>query len=791
MKRTLTAIVACGILAASLHQSKATPTMRLSADGGGTWVVVVDNGPLDSDPTVGNINYNGPIGGWSVSTAAGFGYGGPTVPTMDVSTRNYSFNAESLIVQLSDTNFVAFPNETFVAQFGVITDGTVTYNSYRDGGNVLFGTASTYTGGPVGSSPSPTAALLMTQGPFVSTTATASNAVVVPAGGTPYSLTLETIIVQNSSGVSDTDALLFTLPPPVCTGQIGDFVWNDLNADGCQDVGEPGIPGVKVDLYAGCGANKGALLKTTTTDTNGNYLFDGLCAGDYTVSITTPNGFVHTVAHQGCGGTPGDVHNPNDSNCECTGADNCDICVTLPADDTVDLTIDCGYIGAAPCLTLAKTADSDTALAGGQMGYTYSITNCGGTTFTNLAIIDDAGTPNFPGDDFSVVTGLTLAPGQGTNYHLTVTLPTVECVSNTSPSLPAGTLVVQTLASGDIKVTFRQSRTLNDNVYGTPAPADGWSGGHKFGDLTGSDKAEFRFTDSNGKVVLDFFLDYISAASSSVTPMGTISYPSGYGSLGPNGGDGSMVTGSKSNVLWWTTTLTDNLNSGLNGGFPSPYTVNSPTPESSFPNWDYVDGFTVIVSKNAFGTASFGGVTIPYVHNSPAKTGNNQVSPVPCGGCITNIASAVTVTNGNVIAATLDTDDAVVCVGTPTPPPPACVITKGAFKIDKNTIQIPLKDAGTANIVLSEVDLTWNQAVNGKITKMSLNGDFYTPAPGTGATSPATITSGFVTDPNKRTIAKGQTHTLVITFEHPASKVLTDYSGGTVDFGTGCSVTFP
>ena len=220
MKRTLTAIVACGILAASLHQSKATPTMRLSADGGGTWVVVVDNGPLDSDPTVGNINYNGPIGGWSVSTAAGFGYGGPTVPTMDVSTRNYSFNAESLIVQLSDTNFVAFPNETFVAQFGVITDGTVTYNSYRDGGNVLFGTASTYTGGPVGSSPSPTAALLMTQGPFVSTTATASNAVVVPVGGSPYSLTLETIIVQNSSGVSDTDALLFTLPPPPCNCSV-------------------------------------------------------------------------------------------------------------------------------------------------------------------------------------------------------------------------------------------------------------------------------------------------------------------------------------------------------------------------------------------------------------------------------------------------------------------------------------------------------------------------------------------------------------------------------------------
>jgi len=217
MKKILTTIIACGILAASLHQSKAAPTMRLSVDAGATWVVVVDNGPFDANPNVGSIKFSGPIGNWFVSTEAGFGYGGPTVPTMDVTSQNSSFQPTSLIVQLSDTNFVAFPNETFVAQFGLITDGTVIYNSYRDGGNVLFGTTSTYTGGTAGTSPSPTAALLMTQGPFTGTTATASNAVVVPVGGaSPYSLTLETIIVQNSSGNTDTDALLFALPPPPC-----------------------------------------------------------------------------------------------------------------------------------------------------------------------------------------------------------------------------------------------------------------------------------------------------------------------------------------------------------------------------------------------------------------------------------------------------------------------------------------------------------------------------------------------------------------------------------------------
>jgi len=371
-----------------------------------------------------------------------------------------------------------------------------------------------------------------------------------------------------------------------------------------------------------------------------------------------------------------------------------------------------------------------------------------------------------------------------------VNLPVVTCVSNSNPSVNAGLLIIDTLPSGDIKVTYRQSRGLNDNVYGTPAPADGWSGGHKFGDLTGSDKCEFRFTDTTGKVVLDFFSDYISQATSSLTPTGAVTYPSGYGSLGPNGGDGSMVTGAKSNVLFWTSTLADNLNSGLNGGFPSPFLVNSPSPESSFPNWDYVDGYTVIVSKNAFGTAGFGGVTVPQQHNSPAKTGSNAVNPVPCGGCITNIATVVTVDGNNNILATVGSDDAVVCTGTPTPPPPTCVITTGAMKIGPNNLTIPIKNAGTANIVLSELDLTWNQTVNGKINKMSLNGDFFTPAPGAGATSPAAVSSGFVADATKRTIPKGKTLNLVIQFEKPTDKNVGDYTGGVIKFGT-CTVNFP
>ncbi len=123
--------------------------------------------------------------------------------------------------------------------------------------------------------------------------------------------------------------------------------------------------------------------------------------------------------------------------------------------------------------------------------------------------------------------------------------------------------------------------------------------------------------------------------------------------------------GNKSNLVSYTTTLTDNLNQ-------SPafygYTVNSPAPESSFPTWDYVNGYTVVVSRNAFGAAGFGGVTIGLVHNSPAKKGNNAVTPTNCTQCVTNIAYAGTNRNGMLVA--MASAQEAVCTGNP----PGCTL---------------------------------------------------------------------------------------------------------------------
>jgi hypothetical protein len=79
-------------------------------------------------------------------------------------------------------------------------------------------------------------------------------------------------------------------------GAIGDFVWNDLNHDGIQNAGEPGIPGVTMQLYnAGpdglVGGGDDILVTTTTTDAFGNYVFPGLDPAKYFVVATPPAGY--------------------------------------------------------------------------------------------------------------------------------------------------------------------------------------------------------------------------------------------------------------------------------------------------------------------------------------------------------------------------------------------------------------------------------------------------------------------------------------------------------------------
>ncbi|HOO53749.1 MAG TPA: SdrD B-like domain-containing protein [Methanothrix sp.] len=83
----------------------------------------------------------------------------------------------------------------------------------------------------------------------------------------------------------------------VCEGAIGDFVWKDLDGDGIQDEGEPPIGGAVVTLLD---ANGNIIRGPVTTNESGIYLFEGLCAGNYNVTVVPPSAnYTPTLLNQG------------------------------------------------------------------------------------------------------------------------------------------------------------------------------------------------------------------------------------------------------------------------------------------------------------------------------------------------------------------------------------------------------------------------------------------------------------------------------------------------------------
>ena len=76
---------------------------------------------------------------------------------------------------------------------------------------------------------------------------------------------------------------------------IGDYVWEDVDADGIQDETETGLSGVTVWLLD----SGGTQLAFTITDADGEYEFVDLPPGVYHVEIEIPAGFVASPRDQG------------------------------------------------------------------------------------------------------------------------------------------------------------------------------------------------------------------------------------------------------------------------------------------------------------------------------------------------------------------------------------------------------------------------------------------------------------------------------------------------------------
>ncbi len=147
---------------------------------------------------------------------------------------------------------------------------------------------------------------------------------------------------------------------------IGDFVFDDVDGDGTQDSGEPGISGVKVELLNAAGA----VVATTTTDSNGKYLFDNLVPGTYSVRFTTPSGLEPTKANQGDDATDSDVSVVADTGYVATGS------YTLAIGQS-NLTADAGFVRPVD-LGVDKDIVAGTKVAtGSNISFTLDVVNNG------------------------------------------------------------------------------------------------------------------------------------------------------------------------------------------------------------------------------------------------------------------------------------------------------------------------------------------------------------------------------------------------------------------------------
>ncbi len=115
-----------------------------------------------------------------------------------------------------------------------------------------------------------------------------------PANGTVADTTLGNALFVNPS--VDVGAV-----PPVVG--IGDRVWVDSDRDGIQDLAEPGLPGIQVELLdtndqPAYDTDLLVVLPQITVE-GGYYFFDNLVPGNYRIRFTLPDGYVPTLANQG------------------------------------------------------------------------------------------------------------------------------------------------------------------------------------------------------------------------------------------------------------------------------------------------------------------------------------------------------------------------------------------------------------------------------------------------------------------------------------------------------------
>lgn len=159
------------------------------------------------------------------------------------------------------------------------------------------------------------------------------------------------------------------------SASLGNLVWNDLNSNGLQDAGEPGIAGVAVEVFSSAGNVSRGL---TVTDASGNYALGGLSEGvNYYLVFRAPVGATATPYVFTTKDANSNTQDTLDSDANASGVT--DVFTLTAGQNRTDL--DAGLVGAAPAIgwtirtgssaqSVAVDADGNEYVAGTFQGQT-------------------------------------------------------------------------------------------------------------------------------------------------------------------------------------------------------------------------------------------------------------------------------------------------------------------------------------------------------------------------------------------------------------------------------------
>ncbi len=229
--------------------------------------------------------------------------------------------------------------------------------------------------------------------------------------------------------------------------QFGDRVWNDVDRDGIQDPGEPGIPGVTVNIMNG--SEPPTIYGTSTTDVDGRYIFGGI--NNANVSSSLVYGTTYQIGIRQTDSalslySPSPVnqaYDTRDSDLTTAGlpANFFKIIVTSGLLTVNNHTADFGFFTSSSAssvnLVLTKTASITTTTPSSTISYRLSYSNSGTATATGTIITETVPT--------------------GTVFSSALSTGTWSCangaVAGTSCTTTIGSVTTSTSASTTFAVT--------------------------------------------------------------------------------------------------------------------------------------------------------------------------------------------------------------------------------------------------------------------------------------------------------------------------------------------------